>query len=938
MTKISWVFVWILIVFSLAARAATPEDDARALLRQTGVRGGLCLVIGFASLDFPFELAKQSGFYVQILDPNPKRAWSRGLELAESRFREKMALRNAAFVPSHYGSRLFNLIVVGDSVSPGKATMADLERILVPQGVVAMRRLPPGCESEASACGMAPVAVDGFAGAFRKRAKPVEWRLPLALKWRAGPRSQIANGFVGVAAADGKLFYLEQMERNTGDLRDSAARLFARDAYNGRTLWTWEAPGGWNRYNDLAATRDGRVFVRTGDRKVLRLDGASGKVLSEVVSKVGRETRIRLLNDDLLYVGGDVYATKTGRLLWKFPRLRYQPMRGTIVGDRIFFCDGKTLEARNLADGAPLWKRALELPRPCLFGGGSGWTGWGRTSAWMERVGDRLLIRMRGNAKDACSFAILDPANGKILWTYVWKVRISPNEKYFDAKDVKFVVLDGRLILYYRHNQPDSYADEIVVTRLDLADGKEEIKDRVLRNAGDFHGCFKEIRLGDFIAYYDLWFNLRTLTTTLVSMPHPACFFGSKSAYGLVYDFPSRKSGPITAVGPEDPGLAAAPQSPSPALETFAEPGTTEATRADDWPMFRGGPSGGNSCSADMGAGLKKSWEAPVGLGGKDFGVMSSRRTGLTQAVIGYGLAVVGDIDGQRIVALDVESGRRRWVFPVGSRVDYPPTLYKGRCLFAARDGWVRCLDVKTGALLWRLRVPERERYIGGWEKLESRWPVTSDVLVANGMAYVAGGEADGVAFDPEIGKVLDAENPGRIALGEASLPGGRQLTFSYDVVIKGNSIPRTNEDNWRGFRLRRFGRRLDARVLAFDDTMTVAFKFEPSGEGWANKGELYLMAVDKDPAKPVWKSPPIELVVDDILLTPELVYCVGHYQRIKKDPELWVLSRKDGRVIGTLPVGGFPAFLGMSSARNRLFVATRDGRLICFKGGMFRE
>lgn len=87
------------------------------------------------------------------------------------------------------------------------------------------------------------------------------------------------------------------------------------------------------------------------------------------------------------------------------------------------------------------------------------------------------------------------------------------------------------------------------------------------------------------------------------------------------------------------------------------------------------------------------------------------------------------------------------------------------------------------------------------------------------------------------------------------------------------------------------------------------------------------------DTMKRLWKTPPIELVVDDMVLAPKHVYCVGHYQRVKKDPELWILSRKDGSVVKALSINGLPAFLGMSAANGRLFVATREGKMICLAG-----
>ncbi len=74
-------------------------------------------------------------------------------------------------------------------------------------------------------------------------------------------------------------------------------------------------------------------------------------------------------------------------------------------------------------------------------------------------------------------------------------------------------------------------------------------------------------------------------------------------------------------------------------------------------------------------------------------------------------------------------------------------------------------------------------------------------------------------------------------------------------------------------------------------------------------------------------------MTVDDFVLTPQAIYCVGHYQRIEKAPELLVLSREDGKLLGAVPIAGFPSFMGMSAAGNRLFVATREGKLICFTG-----
>jgi hypothetical protein len=74
-------------------------------------------------------------------------------------------------------------------------------------------------------------------------------------------------------------------------------------------------------------------------------------------------------------------------------------------------------------------------------------------------------------------------------------------------------------------------------------------------------------------------------------------------------------------------------------------------------------------------------------------------------------------------------------------------------------------------------------------------------------------------------------------------------------------------------------------------------------------------------------------LIADDIVLTPQHIYCVGHYRRVPGTPELWVMSRENGEVLSKIAVDGFPSFLGMSASGKRLFISTREGKLICLQG-----
>jgi len=335
----------------------------------------------------------------------------------------------------------------------------------------------------------------------------------------------------------------------------------------------------------------------------------------------------------------------------------------------------------------------------------------------------------------------------------------------------------------------------------------------------------------------------------------------------------------------------------------------------------------------------------------------------------------VADIDSQRIVALDAADGRRKWIFPVGSRVDFPPTLHKGLCLFAAKDGWVYCLNAADGSLAWKLLITPRERLIGGQDKLESLWPMVSDVLVANGFGYASAGlgfdhlgGVRAVAFRPETGEVVWSQtyfdgkhtgygagpcanmlvagngtkgpalamggilldpSSGKILQRRGSIPGTLRGGMD-DYLAGGVSIPRNGEDRAPvGLE----DGRIWGKAIAFDRDLSVAYAAGGGPETWEYKGKINLYA-KKVPGKAnLWEKPDSEMTVDDIVLTPQFAYCVGHYQRVKKDPELLVLSREDGKVLNTVPVEGFPALNGMSAAGQWLLISTREGKLICLEG-----
>jgi outer membrane protein assembly factor BamB len=937
-------------------QAAGGASDAAALMDKTSVRGGLGLVIGAKDMLLATELAANSAIYVQVLQPDAQTALEWGLTLANSSNRESMGVRNAVFDAGHYGTDLLNLIVVEDAAALGKAKLADLCRMLVPQGSVALGNSPASFAAEAKALGMDAQAAGGFPAVYRKPFKPEEWKPCDSLKWRAGPRAQLSSGWASVTAGDGKFFYRERMEI-PGTLDTSSSQLFARDAYNGRVLWSIAEDGamserGWAS-RPLAAAK-GRTFTTLGD-KLVCLDSATGKPLLDLVPSglKGRSILSLAVVEDQLLAHGEFgfrgYRIADGKELWNLGGI----FHWTYDRGRLFTHGGSGLVARSLKD-----------PKTVL------WTAKGDAAKLgILRCSDKYvhIIRTLQCNYPGPDITSVNMETGRVAWSYAIK-RKAGRDYWCEGFGDEYYVL--------AYSPYENKAQDLWITRLDINTGKVEAEDCGPKGAEPCNMCAPWAhKAGKYLVYFfSVWIDPGNNQRTFPYLAHPSCGIGTIFCDGMMYNIPSRKAGALQGISAMCAADIKFDQEPGgKVLRTYAGARPTDAdARDDEWPMFRANPQRGNAVKANPGEKPAKVWEASLGLGGKSFGVMSGERTGLTQPVAVGGLVVVADIGAQRIVALRAADGKQKWVFPVGSRVDFPPALYKGLCLFVAKDGWVYCLNAADGSLAWKLLVAPRERLIGGQGKLESQWPMVSDVLVADGVGYASAGlsfdhlgGARAVAFRPETGEVVwsqtyfDQEHSGygagpsanmlvagdtgkgpALAMGgvlldpasgkllqrRGSIPATLNAAMD-DYLAGGVSIPRNGEDRAPvGLE----DGRIWGKTIAFDRDLSVAYAAGGGPETWQYKGKIKFYA-KKVPGKAnLWEKPDSEMTVDDIVLTPRFAYCVGHYQRVKKDPALLVLSRENGKLLNTLPIDGFPAFNGMSAAGNRLFVSTREGKLIC--------
>jgi len=180
------------------------------------------------------------------------------------------------------------------------------------------------------------------------------------------------------------------------------------------------------------------------------------------------------------------------------------------------------------------------------------------------------------------------------------------------------------------------------------------------------------------------------------------------------------------------------------------------------------------------------------------------------QPIVANGLVYLGSSADDTVRALDAKTGVIRWRFTTGGPMRFAPTAANGRLYVASDDGYLYCLEAKSGKLLWSFRAAPADDKLLGNGRMISRWPCRSGVLVDDDVAYVTAGmwPSDGIyvyALDAATGKTLWCNDTsgcmyistphfgadaftgvaaqGYLALGENVLlvPAGRSVPGAYD-------------------------------------------------------------------------------------------------------------------------------------------------------------
>ena len=85
-----------------------------------------------------------------------------------------------------------------------------------------------------------------------------------------------------------------------------------------------------------------------------------------------------------------------------------------------------------------------------------------------------------------------------------------------------------------------------------------------------------------------------------------------------------------------------------------------------------------------------------------------------------------------------------------------------------------------------------------------------------------------------------------------------------------------------------------------------------------------------KTPNEPFLKRHSLQRIGESVLGGDEAGFSFSAFEG-RKGAELRVFSTKDGSIAGSLELDSAPAFDGLSAARGRLYLATEEGKVICF-------
>jgi len=836
------VFVFFL-TYALSASIGQPikvEEKARQILDTAGVKGGLVVHIGCDDGRLTAALCVNESYLVHGIDTD-------GVDITKARDYihsrnfygpVSVAKYNGKILP--YGDNIVNLIVA-DTL--GSVSTEEAMRVMTPLGVMivndkkTVKPWPEDIDDWPQYLNKADnnaVAKDSVAGP------------PRYIQWVDKPtwcRSHMGIPTIAsLVTGNGRLFAIEDTAPPDNPFLPSAFRIVARDAFNGKELWSrritrWESvtmyikcqPVQQQRrmavvgdtlyctlklegptsaldaatgetlkvYENTSPTQEvaydqGILFLNVGDRfnsSAYNIVKLKGRPFVEGVDPEGpfhgagfKEGYAPEIRDKANPISAILAIDpKTGNELWAIRDIdTYTAGSLTIKGNYAVYQAANGLFCVHSRTGQRIWAKEKSIVNAV----GHDSLTPGTTPNTVVIADDKVFAVESSRTKKILSNAkstlfVYSLKNGELLWQ-------APVQGNYQAScDIYFV--KGTLwIGGHNPTQFDVETGDIIKKIVQKMTGPMG-HDRCYRNyITERYFINSKTGGADFL-------ELQTSTEFPHHWTRGGCGMGVLPANGLVYSTPFSCQ---CSMGAMFQGMNAY-ASPQPSLQTSdqsilirrsirLEKGPayrkisnlkSQISDASDWPAYRYDGTRSGITKTEIPSRLSVCWKTKL----------PTIPSAITADV---GKIFTSDVHTHTLYALDKNTGKVEWTYTADSRIDSPPTYYKGTVLFGSRDGWVYCLRTLDGMLAWRFKdLPDK--FIGAYGQLESAWPVFGSVLILNDTLYFAAGRCsylDGgifiYALNPRTGELLKSRSWYGPFDASSGFPIGGNAGFKNDILV----------------------------------------------------------------------------------------------------------------------------------------------------------
>jgi len=989
--KISASIIASLIFAGVFSAAAAENADALAILKASGRNQGFCVVLGCGSRtkpSLPADIAASSQMLVHGIASDNESLIRANAVIEKAGLSGRCSAEMIPVSPLPYAPDLANLVVIEDLAALKKqgVTVSDVLKIAAPGGVVCVfenGKWQSQVKPRPSEMGdwMQPAA---NAGANRISHDSLA-NFPAGVRWLDDiPMNFINYGWASCRAmvtAGNRCFTLSPTEFENLDPARSSFKsdlwLTAHDAFNGLPLWKINCgidaqALAVNIRNSGPLVTDGTCVYTYTKNGLIAADIVTGKILRTM--PVNFPTVRLVLSDGVLVSAGwadmfcsglwsfwqpkshqgsaQAFEAKTGKPLWEKP-VAVQDLladKGTafLLKSGTAESDAPELEAVNLNTGKELWKVGAaefangQQPSLCLAADGI--------------VAVCHVIPGGDPKKPEGAVAIFSAADGHKLWEQTQlpaslpgiSIQIVSVQGALWMQGLAFDCKTGKPLT----NLPRVGVGMCVPTTV-IDDGRMVINGR---------GMAISMRQPGDQVYKQISYNALRGQCVQGLVPANGMFYVAQNNCCCTPDcLPGVIGfGSVPAIPADAEFQAARPLEKGPAFSAAM----AETDGTGDWPMFLHDETRDSISPAQLPGELTVRWQKPVAAepSGPLATAWASRlRSTLTAPVVAGKTVVTAAIEEGRVIALDAESGTVLWKFDAGARIDSSPTLYRGRCFFGSRNGWLYALDLASGKLAWRLRAAPLERRLVAFGQVESAWPALGSVLAHDGVIYATAGlnsETDGglavLAVDAKTGEQLWARR-----IGEGFVRSNDLLEFVDGGVLlrdcrldpktgegtwpqakwpqpmpqrKGSGLEGLMDEGWTKTYQRRsggyiFGPNLRANLrLCNAETMF--------GPDFAINKEAAQEATSETLKKPetyLWKTTSNETRPLALAMTPNaLVYAGKNIQNDHVSGYVQLVNPADGSILSQTALPAPVIHQGIAIAHNQIFVSLSNGAVAC--------